>query len=386
VYGDRKQRLAALAKKVDFYILNHDGLGVGTSRQRKLVLGELAMTIRDRADINCVIIDEQSAYKDHTTLRTRILRAVIAEKQFVWGMTGTPTPNAPTDAYSLAKIVRREYLERFEDFRERTMFKLTNFKWAPRPGAKEAVHAALQPAIRFARDECMDLPDCLVPPPIEVELTAAQKAAYDALKKEATAQLESGVRITAVNEGVLRMKLIQIGCGAVYDEHHRAHLIDCAPRLDALDEVIAEAPGKIIVFAPLTSVVHMLYERIRKLFSASLGDAAVEFITGEVSAKRRADIFQAFETGISPRVLVADPGTMAHGVTLVAASDIVWFGPTDRPEIYEQANARPRRAGQRLVLKIHRLASTATEREIYRRLESKISLQGAILEMVREGR
>jgi SNF2 family DNA or RNA helicase len=77
---------------------------------------------------------------------------------------------------------------------------------------------------------------------------------------------------------------------------------------------------------------------------------------------------------------------MAHGLTLVAANTTVWYAPSDRLEVYEQANARMNRPGQKRKMLIARLASTPVEKEIYRRLAEKSSLQGAILEMVRAGR
>ncbi len=379
VYGDRKERAAALAQKRDFYILNHDGLAIGTQRGRKLVLGGIALTLRDREDIDAVIVDEGSAFKDHTTFRSRVLRATIHNKPYLTWMSGTPVPNQPTDAWSQARIVRKDYTEPFDAFRDRTMWKASSFKWVARPAAKAAAFSILTPAIRFARDECMDLPDCQIPPPIEVALSKEQQAAYDALRKDLSVQMATGERIDAVNEGVLRMKLIQIACGEIYDQDRRAHHLDCGPRLDALNELCREASGKVLVFAPLTSVVEMIYRYLSKEFS-------VEMVNGNVSAKQRGVIFQNFETTETPRIIVADPGTMAHGLTLVAANTTVWYAPSDRLEVYEQANARMNRPGQKRKMLIARLASTPVEKEIYRRLAEKSSLQGAILEMVRAGR
>lgn len=375
VHGDRKTRLDAIQQRHDYYIINHDGLGVGTRRGRKLVLDGIAKIVHDREDIDCAIVDEGSAYKDHHAWRTRILRATLHNKPYIWWMSGTPVPNAPTDAWAQARIVRPDFAEPFDAYRERTMIKVGSFKWAAKAGAKQAAFEILTPAIRFSRDECLDLPDCLVPPPLEIPLSAEQKKAYDTLRKDLSIQVASGERISAVNEGVLRMKLIQIACGEIYDAHHRAHHLDCAPRLDALTEICREASAKILVFAPLTSVVEMVYRHLSKEFS-------VERVTGSVSAKQRGEIFQAFEAEEAPRVIVADPGTMAHGITLVRANTIVWYGPTDRPEIYQQANARINRPGQTRKMLVARLASTPVEKEIFRRLQEKISLQGAILKMV----
>jgi SNF2 family DNA or RNA helicase len=174
------------------------------------------------------------------------------------------------------------------------------------------------------------------------------------------------------------MKLIQISCGAIYDAKHEAHLIDARPRLAALLEVLEEAGGKVLIFAPLTSVVDLIYAELRRR------KVAVEKVTGATSEKARSDIFARFERGSDISYLVADPGTMAHGLTLVAANTIVWYGPTDRPEIYDQANARINRPGQTRNMLIVRLVSTPVEKAIFDRLHAKQTLQGVILKIVEE--
>ena len=379
LHGTRSQRLEALMVKADFYLINHDGLGIGTQRKRQLVLGDLARLVQGMPEIDAAIVDEGAVYKERTALRSRVMRQVVFNKPVVWWLTGTPTPTAPTDAWAQTRIVSKTYAEPFEAFRNRTMFQATSFRWLARTGAAEAAYGIMQPAIRFSRDECIELPEIQIPPPINVELSVQQRAAFDALKKDAVLQLAQGGQITAVHEGALRMKLIQVACGAVYDADHKAHFLDAAPRLAALDELMDEAQSKILVFAPLTSVVDMLYEHIRKRFS-------VEKVNGPVTSKRRDEIFSAFEGGQDPRVIVADPGTMAHGLNFPSASLTIWYGPTDKPQDYEQANARMARSGQKHKMLIARLASTNVEREIYRRLQERVSLQGAILEMVRGSR
>ena len=74
---------------------------------------------------------------------------------------------------------------------------------------------------------------------------------------------------------------------------------------------------------------------------------------------------------------------MAHGLTLTAGNTVVWYGPTDRPEIYDQANARINRPGQVRNMLIVRLVGSPIEKAIFDRLHSKGSLQGLILDMVK---
>lgn len=379
VYGDGATRRRLLSLPADFYVLNYDGL--------RVVERDLAA----RSDIRMAIVDEASAYKDRTTKRHRLARSLLAPKDYLWLMTGTPTPNGPQDAYGLAKLVNNCFGESYAHYYDRVMTKVSMWKWVPKTGAHAQSSKFLQPAIRFAIEDCVDLPPCTVQKR-DVELSPEQAKAYREMKRDLVLQAKQGP-ITAANEAVLRLKLIQIACGAVYgppsgvstnSSHYSGsgdrsvHRLDCAPRISALREVMQECSQKIIIFAPLTSVINMLESELKK-------DYSVAVINGEVSQKVRNEVFRAFQQDENPRVIVADPRTMAHGLTLVAASTIVWFAPTDSTENYLQANKRIDRPGQVHNTTIVQLASTPLEREIYRRMESNESLQGLVLQLAREG-
>jgi SNF2 family DNA or RNA helicase len=187
--------------------------------------------------------------------------------------------------------------------------------------------------------------------------------------------------ITAANEAVLRSKLIQISAGSVYGEGRAINHIDCAPRIKALREAMAECNEKIIVFASLTSVILMLHEELNK-------DYAVGIIRGSgddgPSEKERSQTLADFMSQKKPRVLIAHPRTMAHGLTLTAATTIIWFTPIDSTELYMQANKRIDRPGQTKTTTVVQLTSTAVETEIYRRLAQNESLQGALLTLVKD--
>lgn len=381
VHGDRKTRTVLLAQEHDFYIINHDGLAVGTTRAGRVKIGPVAAHIRDRQDITLVVVDEASAYKDHTTQRYRVLREAVADKSYLWLLSGTPTPNAPTDAWSLGRLVGGTNGESYSSFRSRTMYQVTSFKWIAVKGSQELAHKILRPSIRYRRDECIDLPPVVVETR-EVQLSENQKKAYDEMRATLALTIGSGAQITAVNEAALRLKLIQIACGAVYGPQHEVNRVDCAPRLNVLHEVIAEAASKVLVFAPLTSVVNLLYAELQ----AKHGVKAVARIYGATPQGQRSEIFRAFQEESDPKIIVADAGTMSHGLSLQAASTVVWYGATDKPEIYQQANARIVRPGQRHSMLVVHLVGTSIEREIYKRLHEKQSLQGAVLRLVEEER
>ena len=121
LYGSADRRLEHLEKPADFYIINFDGVGVGAHTRKKFELDGLSKALAGRDDIRLAIVDEASGYRDSTTKRHRIARQVIGKRQYLWMLTGTPTPNAPTDAYGLAKMVNNAYGKSFTSFREETM-------------------------------------------------------------------------------------------------------------------------------------------------------------------------------------------------------------------------------------------------------------------------
>lgn len=377
LHGTEAKRLERLKEDVDVYIINHDGLGVGKTRSEsgRLQLGELAGAIAARDDIDLIIVDEGSVFKDSGTNRYKLLRQMVKDKKWIWWMTGTPTPNKPTDAWSQARVVRQDYTESLHNMQEKTMVKVSQFKWVPRKDAQNYVSKVLTPAIRFHREDCIDLPP-LTLSTLDVELSDAQKKAYEELKKTLRTQLEQG-QISAVNEAALRTKLIQVACGAVYGANHTVNRVDCLPRLRVLDEIIEQTEGKLLIFAPLLSVSALLAEELRKQ------GHTVAKVDGETPQSARNQTFLDFQNKPDPRIIVAHPGTMAHGLTLTAAATVVWYGPIDQPEIYTQANGRINRPGQTKSMHVIRLTATPIEREIFKRLDGKESMQSLILDIIK---
>jgi SNF2 family DNA or RNA helicase len=379
LYGNAEKRVEALSRPADFYIVNFDGVGIGAHTHKRFELDGFSAALVARADIRLVIIDEASAYKDAQTKRHRLARLIIGKRDYLWLMTGTPTPNAPTDAYGLAKLVNNAFGKSFTTFRLETMIQAPNsaFRWFPKRDGYELARKLLQPSIRFDIKDVWDA-SALTTQQREVELTAEQKKLMADLKRDLQVVVKSGQPITAVNEAAVRIKFLQIVLGAIYDAGHRTHVIDAKPRLEELKSVIEQAPGKILIFCGFTSVLTLLNKEVKKSWTC-------EVINGDVTQKERSRIFSAFQDGPEPRILIADPGTMAHGLDLYAAQTVIWFGPTDKAELYMQANKRAHRPGQKFPVTVVQLVATSLEREIFRRLEANISLQGALLDIVRKG-
>lgn len=376
LYGTAEQRRKALDQDADYFLVNFDGVGVGAHTRKRFELDGFSKALAERRDIRLAIVDEASAYKDARTKRHRIARLVIGRRDYLWMATGTPTPNAPTDAYGLAKMINNAYGKSFTTFQSETMYKATQFKWVPLRDGYDKARKLLQPAIRFDITDVWDGPE-LTTQQREVPLTAQQTKLMADLKHDLQITVKIGQAISAVNEAAARQKFIQISLGAVYDQDHRAHAVDASPRLEELRAVIREAPAKLLIFVPLTSVVNLLYKELKEYTR--------EIINGDTSAKDRARIFQAFQSGADPRILIADPGAMAHGLDLWAARTVVYYGPLDKTELYLQSVRRAHRPGQRHPVTVVQIVSNKLEREIFRRLENNESMMGALLDLVRKG-
>lgn len=379
IHGSAQKRRELLSRAADFYIINYDGLSIGAKirrkgRRRVFEWSGLSQDLLGRTDIRIAIIDEASAYRDSSTDRSRFARALVGQRDYLWLLTGTPTPNGPTDAYGLAKLVNDAFGETYTSFRSRTMIKLSNFKFVPARGSYQEARKLLSPAIRFDIKDVWDGPE-LTTQQREIELTSDQRKQLKDLKNQLQITMPSGEIIIPPNEAASRTKAIQICLGAVYDHDHKAHEIDAATRIKEALSVVAQSSGKVLVFANLTSVLLMLY----RIFQ----EQGVSCATVYGQTKNRADLFRDFQQGEHPRVLIADPATMAHGLDLWAATTVLWYGPTDKTEHYLQANKRAHRPGQRYPVTIVQLAATALEREIFKRLERNESLQGVMLGWVR---
>jgi len=364
LHGTATKRLKLLEKDVDFYICNHDGFPI------------IADKSYNKFDL--VIVDEAAVLRNPSTRRFKIFRKWMDTNPGtrLWLMTGTPTPNEPTDAWALAKLVNSPHLTKtFTAFRDQVMMKIGQWKYVPRPESAEIVRHVLQPAVRFKRDDCFDLPETMVQTRT-VELTPTQKKYYGDMLKHLVSEATQGT-ISAVNEAVKLQKLIQIACGVAYADDGQNVEIDCSPRINLVKEVIEEAGEKVIIFVPLTGTLHMLERELSKHWSVGV-------VNGQVASGKRNKIFNDFQHNKDPQVLIAHPGTMAHGLTLTTASTIVWYGPVNSNETYEQANGRIERIGKKHISNVIHIEATDLEHRAFQRLQNKQKLQGLLLDLIQE--
>jgi SNF2 family DNA or RNA helicase len=256
------------------------------------------------------------------------------------------------------------------------MYRLTQYRWAPKDNAKEIVHKALQPAIRFIKADCLDLPE-MTYIDRDVQMTKSQNVYYKRMMSDQLIMAEDE-EISAVNAAVLMNKLLQMACGVVYSDSKEVIPLDASSRLNVLSEIISESSNKVLVFAPFRHAIHMIKEHLDKEGVTS------EIISGDVSVGGRTDIFKRFQTEADPRVLIIQPQAAAHGVTLTAADTVVWYGPTTSLETYLQANARVHRAGQKNAVTVFHIVGSSVERKIYKMLRERQDVHGKIIDLYRE--
>ena len=373
LHGSAERRRTLLQTPADFYIINHDGVSVGARRSKRggYIFEGFAAALQSRSDIRLAIVDEASVYRDAYTRRSRVARALLSTREYLWELTGTPMPQGPVDVFGLRKLLTPDWFETKRSWQGKTMTQLSQYKWVPKPEAAALVKQVLTPSIYYAFEECTDIPPMLPPEVRSCDLTPEQNKMLKELKKELLLHVQGGT-ISAVNGATLRTKFLQIVSGAVYDDAHTAHRVDASPRIAMLKEYLEESNDKLIVFAPFTSVVNLLNDTLKSYHRA--------MITGAVPMTKRSEIFDAFRSPDGPRVIVADPGTMSHSLNLAAASTIIWYAPPrDKTEVYLQANRRIRRPNQTKVQRIVQMVAHRLEREIFKRMAENSDLQNVVL-------
>jgi len=365
-HSDAGKRRAMIGHGYDFTIVNYDGLPM------------IADALKKRGDIDLVIVDEANHLKNPQTKRWKVLNSILTPNTLLWMMTGTPAAQSPLDAFGLARMVNPGGVPKYQTaWRDEVMMQITRFKWVAKPSAKERVQQALQPAIRFTKKQCLDLPPVLTAVR-EVPLTPQQAKYYKIIKTQMLSKV-AGETISAVNAAAVVNKLLQISAGAAYTDRQEVIEFDCGPRLTALSEVIDETPNKVLVFAHYRHSIDTIHMHLSQL------GIPCEVIHGGISPHNRSSIFHAFQTQSAPRVLVIQEQAAAHGVTLTAADTVVFWGPVMSVEMYLQCIARADRIGQKgnNVTVVH-IQSSEIERRMFKQLETRVSAHTDFVKLYEE--
>lgn len=363
-HGTMEKRMRALNANVDFYILNHDGIAIR----------EIRDMLRKRPDIDTIIVDEGSKFRNSDTDKYRALERLLRPDMRLWWLTGTPTPNAPSDAWAQIKLVAPENAPKyFGAFRRRTMIEVTTHKWKPRADAADIVYAAMQPAVRFAKADCLDLPP-MTTVNWDAPLSPEQKTQYKKMKDDMVMEAQSGVAVTAVNAADKLNKLRQILCGSVKTPDGRYTTINHAPRLKTVRDAIESAAAKAIVIVPFKGIIVELQRELGKYYSVGM-------LNGDVPVGQRNTIIKDFKERADPHVLLCHPAVMAHGLNLVEADLLAFYAPIYSNDEYRQVVERINRTGQKNKMTVVRIGANALEWAIYNMLDTRDTTQSSILKL-----
>ena len=358
ILGTEKERRAAVFRKADIYIINRENIE-WLCQNYKL-------------NFDMVVIDELSSFKSHTAKRFKALRKIRSQVKRIVGLTGTPAPNSLMDLWSEINLLDMgERLGRFignyrnEYFVPDKRNQQVIFSYKPREGAKEQIYNKIS-------DICVSMKACdylkmpkRIDNVVEVYMDQKEQALYEKLEKEMLLPFADG-DIDAVNAATLSNKLLQMANGAVYDEFKTVKEIH-SKKLDALEDLIEAANGKSVLI--FYSYKHDK-DRMQGRFKVT------EIQTSEDIAKwNKGQI----------KIAVADPGAASHGLNLqMGGSTVIWFGLTWSLELYQQANARLWRQGQKETVVIHHIVTKETiDEEVMRSLKNKDIGQKALLQAIK---
>ncbi len=365
-HGPKQKRINVIKQQFEYTLINHDGV--------KILADEL---IAQKYDV--IIIDELTAFKTYSTDRSKAMRRIAKNSKAVWGLTGNVTPNKPTEAFGQAKLVNPDhpdvprYFTKFRDLVEREVAPRI---WVPKDGSENEVFKILQPAIRYKRDDCLDIPD-LNQITVNVEMSEDQKKAYDNVRKELMYEYQQDM-ITASNAGVKLFKLLQIAAGWVKTDSGGIVELDSAPRLDRLFSIYEELEvKKLVVFTSFRASV----AGVTKFFQKK--GVKVGCIHGSVGQDSRANLIRQFQMS-DLQVLVIQPKAASHGITLTASNTIVWHSLDLSGETVSQANGRISRIGQARVQTIYNFVGCATEAHVLRLLTDKQTRATDVLDLFKE--
>lgn len=357
VLGDVRKRVRALNTPADIYVINRENVPW------------LVEYYRNAWPFDLVVVDELSSFKSHQAKRFKALSWVRPHIKRIVGLTGTPAPNGLLDLWAQVNLLDQgQRLERYiTHFRTKYFEKNYNgHGYTAKPGAEEVIHERIADiCVSMKAEDYLELPDCMTNV-IPVVLDGKAQELYKRMERDLLLQVED-TEITATSAAVLTGKLLQLCNGALYDEHRNVHEIhEC--KIEAFMELIEQLNGKpALVFY---SYQHDL-DRIKKALAKS-GLRVRELLTPQDQLDwntRQVD------------VLLAHPASAAYGLNLQdGGNHIVWFGLNWSLELYQQANGRLHRQGQKQKVILHHLVvQGGADEDVMAALEDKAGTQDRLL-------
>ena len=366
VVGTEKERMAALEKRADIYIINRENVQWLVEKSGK------------KFDYDMVVVDELSSFKNHEAKRFRAFMKVRPKVKRIVGLTGTPSSNGLMDLFAEFKLLDMgERLGRFigayraNFFRPDKMNGPIVYSYKPIPGAETMIYNRISDiTISMKATDYLKMPE-LVSSRYEVQMDDVEKQKYEEFKKDLVLEIEDG-EITAANAASLSGKLSQMANGAVYSDDLAVKQIHDR-KLDALEDIIEAANGKPVLVAywfkhDLTRIT----ERLKKL------KVNYQKLDSDESIRKW--------NGKELQVGLIHPASAGHGLNLQSGgSTMVWFGLTWSLELYQQTVARLWRQGQtdNTVVIQHIVTAGTIDERILKALEQKDNTQSALIDAVK---
>lgn len=317
-----------------------------------------------------VVIDELSSFKSYSAKRWKALKKPLQSVPYVVGLTGTPAPNGYLDLWPQIYLLDggKRLGRTLGEYRTRYFHAGAHkghivYEYIPNLGAIDAINRKLQDlCLSMSSEDWLTLPPTIYNE-IPVEMSPAEMKTYKKLEREKVIPLlidASGCReldprkpselekMTSVIKGdtaaTIAGKLLQMAGGAVYDDSGSTIPIHEA-KLTALGEIIEANRGKSIL-------VFYNYQHEKDRIKEAFPEAVV---FGE-----SADTVAQWNRGEIP-LLLCHPASAGHGLNLQHGGHIeVWFGLNWSLELYQQANARLSRPGQKESVIIHHIVTRGT--------------------------
>ena len=364
--GTETERKAALQAKADIYVINRENV---------------VWLIEDSGipfDFDTLVVDELSSFKNHQTKRFRSLMKVRPKVVRIIGLTGTPSSNGLMDLWAEYRLLDMgQRLGRFIGKYRSTYFTPDKrngqviFSYKPLPFAEKEIYAKIADiTISMKSTDHLIMPE-LVTAQYPIQLSDKERERYDELRQDLVLKLAGG-DVTAANAAALSGKLCQMANGAVYGDDGTVHYIHDR-KLDALEDLIEAANGKPVLVA-------YWFKHDLERISARLKERHISFTKLDTS-----DSIASWNEGKWPVALI-HPASAGHGLNLQSGgSTIIWFGMTWSLELYQQANARLWRQGQKAetVVLHHIIAKDTIDERVMKALSAKDKTQTALIDAVK---
>ena len=329
-------------------------------------------------------VDESTTIKNRQAKRTKSISKLGLGARYRRILTGSPVTRSPLDLYSQMNFLDEDILGftsfyafqgRFAVVQRRTMGAHSFNHIVGFRRLDELTEVLEKHSFRVRKEDCLDLPD-KVYMRREIELTKEQKRAYEQMKHFALARLQSGELSTTKNVLTQLMRLQQICCGNLTDDAGVIHSLP-SNRINALLDICDEIQGKVIIWATWTMDIRSIAEALRDRFSVQ----AVATLHGETPDSERQKVVESFQDRQSElRFIVGHPKTGGYGLTLTAATTVIYYSNSYDLELRIQSEDRAHRIGQtNKVTYIDLISPKTVDEKIVRALRNKINIADTIL-------